>query len=272
MNDKFPIDASLNFLWCGKFTSPSDDWVHMTRPMLEYEMFFVTEGTLYIASEEKKYQVTKNQYLLMPPTKKQYGFAPSACSFYWMHFSSETVLTEAEDKEYIPQQGTVLNMERIIILINQLQDAARRYHHKFTMNLLATGILLELFNQLQLHQKKSTMSSKVKIYESILNYVEWNRYQRIFISEMADYLGYHEKYLSSIFKEQAGISLKQYLLQNAMEYAKAEMMDTKKTIAQIAYGIGYSDAHNFSHSFKKVVGISPKEYRNTCVRLAKIHG
>lgn len=267
----FPVETSINVLWSGKFTSLSDEWVHMTRQIFEYEIFFVTEGTLYIASEDKKNKVGENEYLLMPPTRKQYGYAPSQCSFYWMHFSVDGDFIEESEEDSIPHQGVVPNMNRIIILINQLQDVARRYHHQHTMNLLASGILLELYNQRQLGNKKSYLSSKAKIYESVLNYVAWNRYQRNSISEIAEYLGYHEKYVSAIFKEQAGISLKRYLLQEVMECAKAEMMDTKKTIAQIAYSIGYTDAHNFSHSFKNVVGISPKEYRNSCVRAAKIH-
>lgn len=299
MIKKFPVNSIIGFIWSGKFTAPSGEWVHMTRRLQEYEIFFVMEGTLYIADEDKKYKVEKNEYLLMPPTSKQYGYAQSECTFYWMHFNSDEELIddlesglqgrnkenvqgdhlnnsqaahqEKPEMEFIPQKGNVVNMDRIIILINQLQDAARRYRHQHTLDLLASGILLEVYNQIQADMKKNNTSSKMKMYESVLNYIEWNRYQRISISEMAEYMGYHEKYLSTIFKEQAGIPLKQYLLQEVMEYAKAEMMDSKKTIAQIAYSLGYMDPHNFSHSFKKVVGISPKEYRNSCVRLAKIH-
>lgn len=268
MNCTFPIDNPVSYHWCGKFKAPSSDWIHLTRKLDEYELFLVTDGTLYIADSEKKFSVTKNEYLFMPPTKKQYGYAPSDCSFFWFHFSP-SVITSAQNKISFTRQSMIPNMERIIILINQLHDADRRYHHGYTMDLLATGILLELYNQIQTSQRGNFLSSKTQLYQAILDYIAWNKLNRISVLELSQYFGYHEKYLSAVFKSMAGIPLKQYLLQEMMEHAKAELMDTNKTVAQIGYSIGYTDSHNFSHAFKNVVGITPTEYRISCMKLPR---
>ncbi len=269
INCSFPIGNPISYHWCGKFKAPSSEWIHMTRKLNEYELFLVTEGTLYIADETKKYTVTKNEYLFMPPTEKQYGYAPSDCSFFWFHFSPANINPTTKNEIMISQQNVIPNIERIIILINQLQDADRRYHHRYTLDMLATGLLLELHNQLQIQQGRSPLTTKNQLYQSILDYIAWNKFNRIRVLELSKYFGYHEKYLSSVFKSHAGIPLKQYLLQELIEHAKAELMDTNKTIAQIGYSIGYTDSHNFSNAFKKVTGITPSEYRNSCIKIPK---
>jgi len=268
----FSLDSSLSYQWCGKFNSPTPDWLHLTRVLTDYELFVMTEGTLYIANETEKFQVSKGEYLIMSPTSKQFGYRSSSCSFYWMHFyMEESQFTE--DFITLPQQDLLENPERIIILINQLQDTSRRYKHKKTSDLLCTGVLLELQNQmlLRFHEKdKDAASTRNRLYSSILEYISWNKISSLRVSELSSYFGYHEKYLSAFFKEMSGISLKQYLLKEEMEHAKAELMDTNKSISQIGYSIGFGDSHNFSNAFKKVTGLTPSEYRASSLKLPKI--
>ena len=265
----FSIDNPVTYHWSGKFTSPSSEWIHSTRQLNDYELFLVTEGTLYIADSHNKFEVKKEEYLLMPPTQKQYGYAPSDCSFFWLHFIVSPSEEDIHNKIILPQHNSIPNIERIIILFNQLCDADRRYHHPYTNDTFLTGFLLELYNQLQTGHREKAISSKTALYHSILDYIYFNKYTKIKVVQLADYFGYHEKYLSTVFKNIAGISLKQYILQQTMEFAKAELMDTNKTISQIGYSFGYTDSHNFSNAFKSAVGVTPTEYRISCSKIPK---
>lgn len=235
----------------------------MERELEEYELFIVIDGELYIADEEKKYTVHKGEYLLMEPVKKQYGYKKSYSSFYFLHFLYR------EQEFDLPMQGELPNIQRIIILLNQLQDTDRRYHDAYTSDLLATGILLEIQNQGKDRNLHSGPSKKQQLYQAILDYIKWNCFSRIAVTELADYFGYNDKYLSSLFKEMSGIPLKQYLMQERMEYAKAALMDSTTSVAEIAESMGYSDHHNFSHAFKKVTGLTPTEYRISCIKIPK---
>jgi len=70
-----------------------------------------------------------------------------------------------------------------------------------------------------------------------------------------------EKYLTTLFKQHAGISLKQQILQSKTDVAKSFLSETTQPVSQIAYSLGFSDAHNFSNAFRKQTGLSPSEYR-----------
>ena len=43
--------------------------------------------------------------------------------------------------------------------------------------------------------------------------------------------------------------------------ARARILDTDKTISEIAYGLGFQYPQHFSRLFKKCVGCTPNEYR-----------
>ncbi len=266
----FDSKNGFEYRWCGKFTPPHDEWVHLTRHLVDYELMVVTEGTLYIADHGREYMANKGEYLLMPPTPHQYGTRPGSCEFYWMHFDYHEGLQDhlslPDASEYLPNhlvipvQGVLSSMERIIILMKQLQDSDRRYKESTLNNALCGAILAELSAQNR-HTGTKEKQLKEQLYSDILDYISWHVQGNLRVSEIAVYFGYNEKYLTTFFKKYSGITLKQYILQTKMELAKTTLSETNQTVSQIAFSLGFSDAHNFSNAFHKVTGLSPSEYR-----------
>ncbi len=266
------FDTSLEFTyhWCGKFTSPNSDWIHLTRNREDYELMVVTDGTLYIADHEREYIVQKGEYLLMAPTPFQHGTRSGDCHFYWMHFgynkekqNHETLsdfATYSPGKLLIPVTGKLSSLERIIILMKQLQDSDRRYKEASLNRYLCSALLAEIGAQGQ-HKLNKEKQLKEQLFSDIQDYISWHIQENLRISEIAAYFGYNEKYLTTFFKRYAGITLKQYILQTKMDLAKSSLTETTQPISQIAYGLGFSDAHNFSNAFHKVTGLSPSEFR-----------
>ena len=82
----FPDAACFTYDLCGKFQSPSPEWMHLTRNLVNFELMVVTEGTLFIADERRSYEAHPGEYLLLPPTVHQHGSKKGSCSFYWLHF------------------------------------------------------------------------------------------------------------------------------------------------------------------------------------------
>lgn len=266
----FDIEKSMEYHWCGKFVSPNADWTHMTRGLWDFELILVTEGSLGIADHENTYEVGPGEFLLMSPTPFQHGIKSGDCSFYWMHFSyhqdanDPLISTNLSDAKQLalPRTGTIPALDRIIILIKQLMDSDRRYKSQSLNNALCTAVLGELSAQCST-QATTKPLTKEQLLEDIKNYISWHCGDNLRISQIAEYFGYNEKYLTTLFKSQAGISLKQYYLQTKMERAKTALSETNQTIASIAYGLGFSDIHNFSNAFKKITELSPTEYRES---------
>ncbi len=268
----FQFDAAKEFIyhWCGKFTSPNNEWIHLTRVRDDYELMVVTEGTLYIADHMQEYVVEKGEYLLMPPTTHQHGTRSASCSFYWLHFGYNKELQDhlsfanppkhQPDHLIIPAHGALSSPERIIILMKQLQDSDRRYKENTLNRYLCSTILSEVSAQSHNTLTKEKQL-KEQLYSDIVDYISWHSQESLRIFEIAAYFGYNEKYLTTFFKKYAGITLKQHILQTKMDLAKSALSETTQPVSQIAYGLGFSDAHNFSNAFHKITGMSPSNFR-----------
>ncbi|MBP3568705.1 MAG: helix-turn-helix transcriptional regulator [Lachnospiraceae bacterium] len=284
---RFDAEKEFTYHWCGKFVAPDEHWIHLTRNLADYELFVVTEGILHIASATAEYTVSPGEYLLMPPNEFEHGTKSSHCVFYWMHFgynkelnnhellaakgpfqqassnSVNSTLAYTPGQLLLPEQGRLTSPDRIIILMKQLQDSDRRYREITLNRYLCSAILAEVALQGQVYPAYGNKIIKEQLYQDICDYVFWHLAENLKVSQVANYFGYNEKYLTTFFKQRAGISLKQYILQVKMERAKASLSETAEPVSQIAFQLGFTDAHNFSNAFRKVTGLSPSEYRDS---------
>lgn len=259
----FYTDQPVTYNWVGKFEAPNEDWIHLNRPLTDYELIIVTHGVLYISNGAIQHTVRKGEYLIMSPGDNQHGYRSSKCTFYWMHFSQPD-FTVSDSSISLKAHAPLISYERTIILLKQLQDSERRYHNKEFDNYLATTIIYEIYCQHLSHEISTNTSRKgTQLYTDIIDYVAWHIWEQIRVSEIANYYGYNEKYLSTFFKKISGVSLKTYILNSKMDLAKSLLTDTNDTISQIGYSIGFQDNHNFSSCFKKITGLSPSQYRES---------
>jgi AraC-like DNA-binding protein len=67
--------------------------------------------------------------------------------------------------------------------------------------------------------------------------------------------------LERMFKEHMGITPKRFILQAKISIACEYLVMSKKSIKAVGVAIGYEDHANFTRAFKKLMGISPSQYR-----------
>ena len=67
--------------------------------------------------------------------------------------------------------------------------------------------------------------------------------------------------MSTEFNKYYGKSIRQCLTELRIEDAKTLLENTKLSVTEISYSVGFADSNYFSNIFKKSVGLSPLAYR-----------
>jgi AraC-like DNA-binding protein len=80
---------------------------------------------------------------------------------------------------------------------------------------------------------------------------------------MADHLHVSPRYLSDLLKAETGKTAQELIHLFLISEAKNILAGTGKTVAEIAYALGFENLPYFSRLFKKQVGKTPVEYRNS---------
>lgn len=87
--------------------------------------------------------------------------------------------------------------------------------------------------------------------------------EEISLKSAAESLHLSVVYLGQLFKKETELSFNQYLNLVRIKKAQHLLLHTQQTINEISEVIGYNNTNYFSKMFKKLNGITPKEFRDT---------
>lgn len=92
-------------------------------------------------------------------------------------------------------------------------------------------------------------------------YVDDHFDEHLVSSVLAAQFNFSRSYFSICFGKIVGVPFNEYLRNVRLDKAKEYLWKTSKSISEVANIVGYEDEKYFSKVFKKIVGISPVEYR-----------
>jgi len=93
------------------------------------------------------------------------------------------------------------------------------------------------------------------------NYIKENYSKPITLEDVAREIHVSPQYLSKLFKEETGENFIEHLTAIRIRNAKSLLEADNLSVKEICYSIGYSDPNYFSRIFKKIVGLTPTEYK-----------
>lgn len=114
---------------------------------------------------------------------------------------------------------------------------------------------------LSINQRSVTVSRKRMELAAVKEYLDEHYTERITLDDLAERFFINKFYLSKIFKETYGTTVNNYLISKRITRAKQLLRFTDMTVDEVGAAVGMGDANYFSRMFRKVEGISPREYR-----------
>lgn len=110
--------------------------------------------------------------------------------------------------------------------------------------------------------KIKVSESKKHIVDNAVDYIQRHYSETLTLSNVADYIHINHTYLSRVIKEELGMGFSDLLNLIRIEKAKKLLKNPSYNVNEIANMVGYSSPQYFNHSFKKIVGITPWQYRS----------
>jgi len=106
-------------------------------------------------------------------------------------------------------------------------------------------------------------NDRVDLKNEVIDYIEKSFMQEnLCLHNVAEQFKVSEAYMYLFFKENIGSTFSDYLEARRIHYACTLLASTNLPIKEVSYNSGYCNDHTFRRAFKKVIGVTPSEYKN----------
>jgi two-component system response regulator YesN len=111
------------------------------------------------------------------------------------------------------------------------------------------------------HVAARRKSENSKPIREAQKYIQENFGSAINLESISQKAGFNATYFSLLFKKETGMNFLEYLTDVRIKEAKLMLADPRKSIADVAEAVGYSDVKHFSKLFTRSTGIHPSKFR-----------
>jgi AraC family transcriptional regulator len=128
-------------------------------------------------------------------------------------------------------------------------------------NLLAVHLLRSYGGVSEKSPPQSGVIDTLKL-KQIKDYIEENLAEELAIANLAILVPMSEFHFARTFKILTGEPPHRYILKRRIERAKILLKVTRFSTAEIAYQVGFSNPSHFTAQFRKLLGVTPKQFRD----------
>ncbi|MEO1350513.1 MAG: AraC family transcriptional regulator [Cyanobacteria bacterium J06635_15] len=121
--------------------------------------------------------------------------------------------------------------------------------------------LLQQYGTRQLPLKTYTDGLSQNRLTQLMDYIYAHLDSDLSLNQLAQLVDMSPHYFSQLFKQSTGLSPHQYIIQCRINRAKALLRNTQKSIAEIAYQVGFANQSHLNRHFKRTVGATPRQFR-----------
>ena len=257
--------GGLEFLFFGKEQSyPNRAIVH--RKTKEYMLHYVTDGK---GTFNGKAIGAGDGFLVVPGEPHvMVADKDNPWHFKWIAFRGSDARRQMKalglDEEHLFFSFSFA--DRLEELID---DALYRDHGDCDLNTYMQGVfyIILSYHKQEYLNSLSKKNKKQSYTQRAMSYMDEHYGEAVRVDEIAERLHISRKYLCAVFKQDTGMSTKEYLLNRRAEVAADLLLHTDMTVGEISAEVGYSDYTQFSRMFRNKKGASPREYAKLYRRL-----
>lgn len=175
---------------------------------------------------------------------------------YLLRFNYRTLRSSPTGKIFRDESGQLKEIvQEAVKEYTQKQDGYMEY-----IRCLLVKLLIITMRKIGRAEQSANTSDVVR---SLTEYVQKNFAHPLPITHLASQYGYSVSYLSRKFSMEMGMGFSEYTQRVRIGQSCRLLENTDMPIGEIASAVGYDDQKFFNQVFRKVLGITPREFRRT---------
>lgn len=230
----------------------------------EYILLYCIEGKGSVEIFGKTFHLKPNSFLIIPPNVEHHyrSSINYPWTIYWCHFLGEKgklLYKHYQCKSSYPVISiprTEPRLKGLLKVMNILESGFDVYGIEFA-NLSLFNIIMEMIY----YNDINTKVVETDIISNTINFLNANLHKNIKIDFLANRCNLSISRYSEIFKKKTGYSPIQFFNKLKIEKSCQYLYFTDLRIKEICNKIGYDDPYYYSRAFKKLMGMSPSQYR-----------
>ena len=250
-------------------------------------LFYVKEGRAVFHLPERDLMLSPGHIYMIPTYLPHSYDCDPGFEFYYL-FVFQTVHNEQDifelydfPMEVNSNTATQLLLENYCTLYPQLSfptaDAVAFENHRAYNEYAASFMQMKEFERMQLHglveilfsyfMKKAIPRRLVQDerIQAVIDYVNSNLSKALTLDDLADISCFTKSHLIKVFNKTIGETPLQYVIRKKIQHAQTLLLSSTMSVNDIAERVGFHDASYFIRQFKKVLGFTPKEYREKMI-------
>ena len=224
------------------------------------EIIVYKGGTGVVTIGDEEFAYSENILAIVPRNIEHYERTTTEtsvrCCVYDSNYFDVNETIIIRNKAFFPQ------IERIYEIINDMGKIFIDEGNKTDESLKGSLIeLLYIVNYIYHANRKNFSKEAISICENIKRYIKARYNETINFEIMAENIGYSYSRFRHVFVKTVGVGLKAYQLGIRMNKVLKLLAETNRPVVKIAKMVGYNNYICFFNYFKRVMHITPLQYR-----------
>ena len=225
-----------------------------------YSLEYIVSGDHAITINGEKHLAVKGDIIIMQKNSRQlYHCHTLPCHKLWVVFDGTIV--ETFIRAYLPDNTHVFHCPSLLSEFTEILDIAKTYHDDY--NTILAKITSSLHRILIGIDREHKPNSSSSLADRIMLYIDENTSTAFILSEIAAKFNYSNNHIIIIFKKTFGMTPQQYYIRKKIEVACTYLRTSNYSLNAISDNLGFADQHYFSNTFKKIMHITPSQYRRS---------
>lgn len=230
-------------------------WDKHHREIGYHRLYLLTEGEAAITLYDREIKLLPGNVYFIPAFSVLESSIAGKMDKYYIHFQSDSPIFSLY--RYFSDKYSVKSDEISEYLFKTVVEnyASSSLSSKLRVEGALDLILADFINDI------SAERQNLSRFVEVLEYIDKNYKRQISVEELASIMNISKVYFGNFFKSTFHVSPKQYILNKRLIESQRLLLDSRMSIKEIAYAVGFENENYFSEYFSSKIGISALKFR-----------